>query len=98
MLTLSTEEKQFISRLEDRLERVETRYQEEVTDFLEPRLQLVADEYLRSKKIKRYYADLLEKECGRLLIVNEDMLAEYGLPSNMTPDRAASIIASPRVG
>ena len=54
MLTLSVEEKQFISRLEDRLERVEMRYQEEVTDFLEPRLQLVADEYLRSKKIKRY--------------------------------------------
>ena len=50
MLTLSTEEKQFISRLEDRIERVETRYQEELTDFLEPRLQLVADEYLRSKK------------------------------------------------
>ena len=38
--------------------------------------------------------DRLEKECGRLLIVNEDMLTEYGLPSNMTPDRAASIIAS----
>ena len=54
MLTLSTEEKQFISRLEDRIERVETRYQEELTDFLEPRLQLVADEYLRSKKITRY--------------------------------------------
>ena len=53
MLTLSTEEKQFISRLEDRIERVETRYQEELTDFLEPRLQLVADEYLRSKKISR---------------------------------------------
>lgn len=54
MLTLSAEEKQFISRLEDRLERVENRYQEEVTDFLEPRLQLVADEYLRSQKFKRY--------------------------------------------
>ena len=54
MLTLSIEEKQFISRLEDRLERVEERYQEEITDFLEPRLQLVAEEYLRSKKIKRY--------------------------------------------
>ena len=38
--------------------------------------------------------DRLEKECGRLLIVNEEMLAEYRLPSNMTPDRAASIIAS----
>lgn len=54
MLTLSTEEMQFIRRLEDRLERVETRYQEEVTDFLEPRLQLVAEEYLRSQKHSRY--------------------------------------------
>ncbi len=54
MLTLSIEEKQFISRLEDRLERVEQRYQEEITDFLEPRLQLVADEYLRSCKFQRY--------------------------------------------
>ena len=50
MLTLSTEEKQVISRLEDRIERVDTRYPEELPDFLEPRLQLVADEYLRSKK------------------------------------------------
>lgn len=54
MLTLSTEEKQFVRRLEERLERVETRYQEEITDFLEPRLQLVAEEYLRSRKMKRY--------------------------------------------
>lgn len=54
MLTLSIEEKQFISRLEDRLERVEQRYQEEITDFLEPRLQLVAEEYLRSCKFQRY--------------------------------------------
>ena len=48
MLTLTVEEKQFISRLQDRLERVEQRYQEELTDFLEPRLQLVAEEYLQS--------------------------------------------------
>lgn len=54
MLTLSDEEKQFISRLEDRLERVETRYQEEVTDFLEPRLQLVAEEYLHAQKFTQY--------------------------------------------
>lgn len=54
MLTLSTEEKHFISRLEDKLERVDQRYQEEVTDFLEPRLQLVAEEYLCSCKFQRY--------------------------------------------
>ncbi len=54
MLTLSSEEKQFISRLDDLLERVEERYQEAATDFLEPRLQMVAEEYLRSRKIQRY--------------------------------------------
>lgn len=54
MLTLSAEEKQFISRLDDLLERVEERYQEERTDFLEPRLQIVAEEYLRSRKFDRY--------------------------------------------
>ena len=51
---LSIEEKQFISRLEDRLDRVEQRYQEEITDFLEPRMQLVAESYLRSVKFQRY--------------------------------------------
>lgn len=54
MLTLSLEEKQFIRRLDDLLERVEQRYQEERTDFLEPRLQLVAEEYLRSRKFQQY--------------------------------------------
>lgn len=73
MLTLSTEEKQFIRRLEDHLERVEIRYQEEVTDFLEPRLQLVADEYLRSQKIKQYlfFGGYENAERKRLLLYPE---------------------------
>lgn len=54
MLTLSIEEKQFLKRLDDLLERTEQRYQEEVTDFLEPRLQLVAEEYLQSIRFSRY--------------------------------------------
>ncbi|MBQ2120371.1 MAG: RNA-binding protein, partial [Peptococcaceae bacterium] len=54
LTNLSIEEKQFISRLEDRLDRVEQRYQEEITDFLEPRMQLVAEGYLRSVKFQRY--------------------------------------------
>ena len=54
LTNLSIEEKQFISRLEDRLDRVEQRYQEEITDFLEPRMQLVAESYLRSVKFQRY--------------------------------------------
>lgn len=54
MLTLSIEEKQFLKRLDDLLDRTEQRYQEEVTDFLEPRLQMVADEYLCSIRFSRY--------------------------------------------
>ena len=53
LTNLSIEEKQFISRLEDRLDRVEQRYQEEITDFLEPRMQLVAESFLRSVKFQR---------------------------------------------
>ena len=54
MLTLSDEEKQFLRRLDDRLDRVENRFQEELTDFLEPRLQAVAEEHLRSRKFTRF--------------------------------------------
>ena len=54
MLTFSVEEKQFVSRLQDWLERVEERYQEVCSDFLEPRLQLVAEEYLRAQKFTNY--------------------------------------------
>lgn len=78
MLTLSMEEKQFISRMEDRLERVESRYQEEVTDFLEPRLQLVAEEYLRSIKFKRYLFCGGYEEAERKRLV---LYPEYTEPS-----------------
>jgi type III pantothenate kinase len=37
---------------------------------------------------------LLEKECGRLILVDKDMMSHYGLPSYITPDRVASIVAS----
>ena len=37
---------------------------------------------------------LLEKECGRLILVDKDMMSHYGLPSYVTPDRVASIVAS----
>ncbi len=36
----------------------------------------------------------LENECERLLVVDCSLLEGYGLPSYMTPDRAASIVAS----
>ncbi len=36
----------------------------------------------------------LRRECESLLVVDENVLAGYGLPSYLTPDRAASIVAS----
>ena len=36
----------------------------------------------------------LKAECDRLLTVNGDILSRYSLPDYLTPDRAASIIAS----
>ena len=36
----------------------------------------------------------LRGECGHLIILNEELLKERNLPSYLTPDRAASIIAS----
>ena len=36
----------------------------------------------------------LSQACDRLLVVDEELLDSYGLPSWLTPDRAASIIAA----
>lgn len=42
-----------------------------------------------SKEVER-----LRGECGYLIILNEEVLKERNLPSYLTPDRAASVIAS----
>lgn len=55
MQQLTIEEKQFCSRLEDLVERVEKRYQEEVTDFLTPALQIVAQKFLQERHISNYF-------------------------------------------
>ncbi len=36
----------------------------------------------------------LEKECERLIIADDVIFSRYGIPDHVTPDRAASIIAS----
>ena len=36
----------------------------------------------------------LEQECDRLVVVDREVFADHGIPENITPDRAASIIAS----
>ena len=36
----------------------------------------------------------LEQECDRLVVVDREVFSRYEIPENITPDRAASIIAS----
>ena len=36
----------------------------------------------------------LEQECDRLVVVDREVFADHEIPENITPDRAASIIAS----
>ncbi len=38
--------------------------------------------------------DILRNECERLLVIDDDILNEYGIPQYLTPDRAASIVAA----
>lgn len=38
--------------------------------------------------------ELLKSECGKLIIINEEILKERSIPVYLTPDRAAAIIAS----
>ncbi len=37
---------------------------------------------------------MLKNECGKLVVMDDDLLSSHGLPFHLTPDRAASIIAS----
>lgn len=73
MQQLTIEEKQFCSRLEDLVDRVEKRYQEEVTDFLTPALQRVAKEFLQERRIHNYFftGGYSEAERKRLVLYPE---------------------------
>ena len=51
---LTIEEKLFINRLAERLERVRYGYHEEITDFLAPREQALAEEFLHSQGYFQY--------------------------------------------
>ncbi len=46
------------------------------------------------RTFSRNSVDVLRKECEKLIIVDDEILKEYDLPSYLTPDRAASVIAS----
>ena len=53
------------------------------------KLVLSSVRYLSSQNIER-----LSGKCDRLIIVDEDIMKKYDIPLHITPDRAASIIAS----
>ena len=53
------------------------------------KLVLSSVRYLSSQNIER-----LSGKCDRLIIVDEDIMKRYDIPLHITPDRAASIIAS----
>ena len=53
------------------------------------KLVLSSVRYLSSQNIER-----LAGKCDRLIIVDEDIMKRYDIPLHITPDRAASIIAS----
>ncbi len=82
MLTFSEEETWFTKRLEELLMRAETRCQMQMTDFLQPRMQLVAEQYLRGAHATRYlfWGGFPQAERCRLLLFDP-----YG---EMSPDAA----------
>ena len=74
------------------------RYQgERMLDFI---LSLTAKEkpvILMLSSVRHFSQQALRKlqnECERLVVADEAMVSSYGLPSWLTPDRAASVVAS----
>ena len=74
------------------------RYQgERMLDYILSMTEKERPEILVLSSVRNFspsHIQKLRESCERLLVVNEEMLASYGLPSWMTPDRASSIIAS----
>jgi type III pantothenate kinase len=60
-----------------------------IEDNRPEKLVLSSVRYLSSQNIER-----LSGKCDRLIIVDEDIMKRYDIPIHITPDRAASIIAS----
>lgn len=74
------------------------RYQgERMIDFILSITEKNKPETMILSSVRHFSAQSMErlrKECDNLVIVDEQMLAEYNLPLYLTPDRAASIIAA----
>ncbi len=74
------------------------RYQgERMLDFILSLTVREKPEIMVLSSVRTFSSNAVERlrnECGRLLVVNDGILHEYGLPSYLTPDRAASIVAA----
>lgn len=61
-----------------------------LTEKEKPEIMVVSNvRSFSDKEVER-----LKAECGRLIIINDEILKERDIPSYLSPDRAASIIAS----
>ena len=74
------------------------RYQgERMLDFILSLVSKSKPEIMVLSSVRTFSPQAVEKlrcECGTLLVLEGKMFEEYGLPDHITPDRAASIIAS----
>ncbi len=74
------------------------RYQgERMLDFILSLTSKERPETMVLSSVRTFSPDSVErlgKECERLLVVDDELLREYDLPLYLTPDRAASIVAS----
>ncbi len=74
------------------------RYQgERMLDFILSLTSREKPEIMVLSSVRTFSSDsvgILRKECERLLIIDDEIMKEYELPLYLTPDRAASIVAS----
>lgn len=81
---LSIEDKQFLKRLEERMERVNDRYQEEVTDYLEPRLQVLAESALnQARQTYLFCGGYEEAERKKLVLIPPYIEPDCALAGNV---------------
>ena len=74
------------------------RYQgERMIDFILSLVEKSRPEIMVLSSVRMFSPQAVEKlrnECGKLLVLEGNMFEEYGIPAHITPDRAASVIAS----
>ena len=74
------------------------RYQgERIMEFIISLMEKEKPETIILSSIRKFTGNnvsILENSCGRLIVVDESICRKYGIPSYMTPDRVASIVAA----